>query len=243
MVSPGVSVGTMICVIFALRSPALASSVRHITMRKSARRPFEVNHLWPLITHSLPSRRAVVLMERGSEPAESGSVIEKPDSIFPSVRGISHFSICSLVPYLRQDLLVARVGGDHPEQRGGAHRVGEHLVHVGVLEEVEATSAELLRQMGSPEARLLDLGLDALAQVVGVLARAGRGIGAAAHPELVLVGEDLVVHDARGLHPDLVDPVGHGGDGLDVHRHGRRTSVLERCYRAADALRFVAAEA
>ena len=27
--------------------------------------PFDVNHLWPLITHSSPSRRAVVWMEQG----------------------------------------------------------------------------------------------------------------------------------------------------------------------------------
>ncbi|MDP9236182.1 MAG: hypothetical protein M3P30_02080 [Chloroflexota bacterium] len=39
-----------------------------MTMKKSARLPLEVNHLWPLITHSSPSRRALVLMERGSEP-------------------------------------------------------------------------------------------------------------------------------------------------------------------------------
>jgi hypothetical protein len=59
-------------------------------MKKSARFPFDVNHLWPLITHSSPSRRAVVFIERGSEPAESGSVIENPDSIFPSISGSSH---------------------------------------------------------------------------------------------------------------------------------------------------------
>ena len=35
------------------------------------------NHLWPSITYSSPSRRAVVRNQRGSEPATSGSVIEK----------------------------------------------------------------------------------------------------------------------------------------------------------------------
>src|SRR5512142_3013386 len=58
MVTPGVSFGTMICVILPLRSAGPSgSSVRHITMKKSARLPFEVNHLWPLITHSSPSRK------------------------------------------------------------------------------------------------------------------------------------------------------------------------------------------
>ena len=42
----------------------------------------------------------MVLIERGSEPAESGSVIEKPDSILPSVSGTSHLRFCSSVPYL-----------------------------------------------------------------------------------------------------------------------------------------------
>ena len=74
--------------------------MRHIAIRKSASFPFEVNHLCPLITHSSPSRTAVVRSERGSEPAESGSVIEKPDCIRPSVSGTSHFCFCSSVPYL-----------------------------------------------------------------------------------------------------------------------------------------------
>ena len=46
MFSPGVSVGTMIWVILSFRSVGPSgSSVRHITMRKSAARPLEVNHL------------------------------------------------------------------------------------------------------------------------------------------------------------------------------------------------------
>jgi len=44
------------------------SCVRHMTIKKSARLPLDVNHLWPLMTHSSPSRRALVLMARGSEP-------------------------------------------------------------------------------------------------------------------------------------------------------------------------------
>ena len=102
MFTPGVSFGTMIWVILPL--PLLGpsgSSVRHMTIKKSARLPLEVNHLWPLITHSSPSRRAVVLIERGSEPAESGSVMENPDSILPSMSGISHFFFCSSVPARR----------------------------------------------------------------------------------------------------------------------------------------------
>ena len=41
-------------------SSSLESLARHITMKKSAASPLEVNHLCPLITHSSPSRMAVV---------------------------------------------------------------------------------------------------------------------------------------------------------------------------------------
>ena len=105
----------MIWVILPLRSAGPAgSSVRHITMKKSARLPFDVNHLWPLITHSLPSRRAVVFSERGSEPGLSGSVIEKPDSIFPSIRGMSHFFFCSSVPYFTRIFWFPELGATTP---------------------------------------------------------------------------------------------------------------------------------
>ena len=116
MFTPGVSVGTMIWVILPLVSAGPSgSSVRHMTIRKSARLPFDVNHLWPLITHSSPSRRAVVLIERGSEPALSGSVIEKPDSILPSVSGTSHFCFCSSVPYLSRIFWLPELGATTPK--------------------------------------------------------------------------------------------------------------------------------
>jgi hypothetical protein len=61
MLKPGVSVGTMICVILSFTPPAAScSSVRHMTMAKCARRAFDENHLCPLITHSFPSRTARV---------------------------------------------------------------------------------------------------------------------------------------------------------------------------------------
>jgi len=86
-----------------------------MTMKKSARKPFDVNHLSPFTTHWSPSRRAVVLMARGSEPAESGSVIENPDSILPSVSGTSHFRFCSSVPYLRRIFWFPELGATTPK--------------------------------------------------------------------------------------------------------------------------------
>ena len=101
MFTPAVLVGTMICTMGScFVGSAPAATARHITMKKSASMPFEVNHLWPLITQSSPSSTAVVVRDRGSEPGFSGSVIEKPDSIVPSIKGNSHRSFCSSVPYL-----------------------------------------------------------------------------------------------------------------------------------------------
>ena len=75
-----------------------SGSVTAMVIRKSARDPFEVNHLWPLITHSSPSRRARVRISLGSEPATSGSVIENALRISPASSGSIHFFFCSVVP-------------------------------------------------------------------------------------------------------------------------------------------------
>jgi hypothetical protein len=112
MRKPGVSLGTIICVMRPLSAPL--PPVRHMTIKKSARNPFEVNHLCPFITHWSPSRTAVVLIDRGSDPAESGSVIEKPDSILPSVSGTSHFRFCSSVPYLSRIAWLPELGATTP---------------------------------------------------------------------------------------------------------------------------------
>ena len=82
LVRPGESVGTIICVILELAPPSSpSSSVLHMTTKKSALFPFEVIILCPFMTHSSPSLTAVVFRDLGSDPAESGSVIENPDSI------------------------------------------------------------------------------------------------------------------------------------------------------------------
>ena len=47
----------------------------------------EVNHLWPLMTQSSPSGSARVCSRVGSEPATSGSVMEKQERVVPSQRG------------------------------------------------------------------------------------------------------------------------------------------------------------
>src|SRR5690606_22066164 len=62
---PGVSVGTM--------KPRIPSSVRAHTMATSATEPLVIHIFEPLSTQSLPSRRALVRIDAGSEP-ESASV-------------------------------------------------------------------------------------------------------------------------------------------------------------------------
>ena len=83
--NPGASAGTMI--IDARSYGPASGSVTTIAIRKSAIMPLDVNHLWPLITHSSPLSTAVVDINVGSEPALSGSVIENAERILPSSSG------------------------------------------------------------------------------------------------------------------------------------------------------------
>ena len=85
MFTPGVSVSTTN--IEARLCGRASGSVTAMTMRKSAIEPLEVNHLWPLITQSSPSRTARVLSSVGSEPALLGSVMENPDLRSPASSG------------------------------------------------------------------------------------------------------------------------------------------------------------
>ena len=55
---------------------------------------------------------------------------------------------------LDQDGLITGVGGHHPEQRCPPDRVGQHLVHVGVGQEIQAHPAILGGQVRRPQAGL-----------------------------------------------------------------------------------------
>ncbi len=78
-----------------------SGSVTTIAIAMSAPTAPEVNHLWPLITHSpvLSSSSARVCSVVGSEPATSGSVIEKQERWCPLSIGSSHCACCSGVPW------------------------------------------------------------------------------------------------------------------------------------------------
>ncbi len=75
----------------------MSGSVTAITMRNEAKRACEENHFSPFMTHSSPSRSALVVKTFGSAPPW-GSVIEKHDTISLSRSGRSHRSFCSGVP-------------------------------------------------------------------------------------------------------------------------------------------------
>ena len=97
---PGVSVGTMNMLI---RSVSLASgSVTARTSRKAASLAFDENHFSPSISHSSSPLSFLTKVARqvnspGSAPP-CGSVIEKQETISPSISGPRYFCFCSGVP-------------------------------------------------------------------------------------------------------------------------------------------------
>ena len=128
----------------------------HMTIRKSLIDAFDENHLWPLITHSSPSRTAAVLSSVGSAPAP-GSVIEKQERILPSSKRL-HPLLLLLGRAAEGDQLgVAGVGGLVAEDRRRVGALAEDLVHQAELHLAEAAAAHLRRQVGGPQALALDL--------------------------------------------------------------------------------------
>jgi len=55
-----------------------------------------------------------VVSERGSLPGLCGSVIEKPDSIVPSMSGSNQSCFCCSVPYLTRMLWLPELGATTP---------------------------------------------------------------------------------------------------------------------------------
>src|ERR1019366_2666761 len=122
----------------------------------------------------------------------------------------------------------ARVGRDHAEQRRRSHTVGQHLVHVRMLEKAQAGATILGRKMWRPEARLLYLVLDRLPHLPSAAPLLLRRAVAPARPQLALVGHDIAVDDLRRERADLVDPGVERPDGLHVHMHGGFLCGLKR---------------
>ncbi len=86
---PGVAVGTT--------KPRMPSSVRAQTTATSAIVPLVIHIFRPLSTQSVPSRRAAVRIDAGSEPA-SGSVSPKQPIASPAAIFGSHSCLCASLP-------------------------------------------------------------------------------------------------------------------------------------------------
>ena len=205
---PGVSTGTMN--IEARWWGRASGSVTAMTMRKSAIEAFEENHLWPLRTQPSPSRSARVRSSVGSEPALSGSVIEKADFRSPASSGCSQRSFCSSVPASARISRVARVGRLVAERVGRERRRAQDLVHEAELDLAEALPAEVGRQVRGPQPAALDLLLQRRVDAV--------------ERRLVELGDDrlqrpdLLAHE--GAHP--VQLLFELGLGREVPRHAVR---------------------
>ena len=128
-----------------------------MTMRKSAIEALEENHLWPLMTQPSPSRTARVRSWVGSEPAVSGSVIEKADFRSPASSGCSQRSFCSSVPASARISELPESGAWLPNALGANGRRAQDLVHEAELDLAEALAAELGRQVRGPQPAALDL--------------------------------------------------------------------------------------
>ena len=155
MLTPGVSVGTMI---IEKRWYGSSSGSRswHITIRKSLIDAFDENHLWPLMTHSSPSRTAGVVSSVGSAPAP-GSVIEKQRADL-AVEQRLHPLLLLLVGAADGDQLgVAGVGRVVAEDRRRVGALAEDLVHQAELHLAEAAAAHVGREVRGPQALALDL--------------------------------------------------------------------------------------
>ena len=94
---PGVSDGTMIVEMAFLPFSRVPVTAVTVTSEVMSVPELVMNCLLPLITHSSPSRLAVVLVAPASDPAP-GSVRPKPASLRPATRSGSHFCFCSSLP-------------------------------------------------------------------------------------------------------------------------------------------------
>ena len=107
--------------------------------------------MWPLMTQSSPSRSARVRSCVGSEPAFSGSVIEKADFRSPASSGCSQRSFCSGVPASARISQLPESGAWLPNALGANGELPEDLVHEAELDLAEALAAELGSQVRRPQ--------------------------------------------------------------------------------------------
>ena len=144
MFTPGVSAGTMI--IDARWCGRASGSVTAMTIRKSAIDPFDENHLWPLMTHSSPSRTARRLQLRRVRAGGLGLGHRERRLEVAGQQRVQPALLLLVGPGEREDLAVARVRRlALPNAFGANARGPEDLVHQPELDLAEALAAELGR--------------------------------------------------------------------------------------------------
>ena len=126
------------------------SPVLHMTIRKSLIDAFDENHLWPLMTHSSPSRIALVVSSVGSAPAP-GSVIEK-QLRYCAVEQRLHPLLALRVGAADGDQLgIAAVGRVVAEDARAVDGGAQDLVHQAQLDLAEAEAAHVGWQVRGPQ--------------------------------------------------------------------------------------------
>ena len=175
--------------------------------------------MWPLITQSPSISSARVCRVVGSEPATSGSVIEKHERMSPSSSGSSHRCLLLVGAVLGEDLRVAGIGGGAVEGHRRDDRAAAHLLAEQAVLPVGQPGAVLVaRHEHVPEA----LG-------AGPLADADDDLGVG-DTRLDLVVErchrlgldrvDVLIHERAHPSEQLLEAVSIG----EIHRRG---SLLE----------------
>ena len=198
---PGVPLGTMIVEISLRpsRSPVTAVTV---TKRVMAVPELVMNCFEPLITHSPPSRRAVVRVAPASDPA-SGSVSPKPASARPASRSGSS-SLLLLLGAEAEDRHRAEAHAGLEGDRERLVDAPERLDREAQREVVAALAAVLLGERQPEQTELAHLRDDVERQRVGAVGLVGTRrddlVGEFAHHagELALVlGQVVGVHVSR----------------------------------------------
>src|SRR5258708_39945041 len=95
---------------------AASGSVIANTMAKAAPLALVMNHLWPLMTHALPSQRAEVLIWVGSDPETSGSVMAMHERTSSATSGSRDFGFWSGVAASHRMSVLPGFGADLPKE-------------------------------------------------------------------------------------------------------------------------------
>ena len=148
IVTPGLSVSTMNA--DARWCGSAFGSVTPITIRKSARDPFVVNHLRPLITQSPPDLSARVSSRVGIRACAPGSVMLNPDRTSPARSGKEVSLLLFGSADDREDLGIACVRHLVAERSRCQRARSDDLVHEPELHLAEALTTELWPKVGGP---------------------------------------------------------------------------------------------